>query len=216
MLLLFLRLRRNRWIIFAVLFYFLSLFFLLRYDIEAIGAVTDRFMYLPSLGFCLLFGIGADWFLGRYKNRPVILRLLASSLFVLLFVFLSFKTSEQTKIWKNSHSLWSYVIGLRPDSAMAYNNRGTSQERLDLALMDYDRTLKLDPGFPEAYFNRGNAYFQLGRYPLAISDYTQCISLDPNDAEAYYKRSLAYKKIGELKKAFDDQRKSRALGYGKK
>jgi len=216
MLILILRLRRNRWILFAVLFYFLSIFFLLRYDNVPIGVVADRFMYLPSLGFCLLFGIGVDRFLGYCKNRSATLRLLTSSLFVLLFIFLSFKTSEQTKIWKNSQSLWSYVIAIRPDAAIAYNNRGTSQERLDLALMDYNQTIKLDPEFPEAYFNRGKAYDQLGKYSLAIEDYTRCISFDANDAEAYYRRSLAYKKIGELKKSSADQRKSRSLGYSEK
>ena len=212
----FLRLHQNRWIFFSLLFYFLSIFFLLRYDsCEDINIVADRFMYLPSLGFCLLFGAGAERFLDRYKNRKSILRFLASSIFVLLFIFLSFKTSEQAKIWKNSQSLWNYVITIYPDSAIAYNNRGTAQTRLDLALMDYNQTLRLDPTFPEAYFNRGNAYYQLGIHSLAIADYTHYISLDPFDAEIYYKRSLAYKKIDALENAATDKKKARLLGYVK-
>lgn len=211
-----LRLRRNRWISFAASFFFLSIFFLLRYDSAIdINIVADRFMYLPSLGFCLLFGAGAERFLARYKDRKAVLRLLASSLFVLLFVFLSYKTSEQSKIWKNSQSLWSHVIAIYPDSAIAYNNRGTSQTRLDFALMDYNQTLRLDPNFREAYFNRGNAYYQLEMHSRAIADYTHYISLDPFDAEIYYKRSLAYQKIGALEKATDDKKKAHLLGYVK-
>ena len=81
--------------------------------------------------------------------------------------------------------------------------------------MDYNQTLRLDPTFPEAYFNRGNAYYQLGIHSLAIADYTHYISLDPFDAEIYYKRSLAYKKIDALENAAADKKKARLLGYVK-
>ncbi|HQP10435.1 MAG TPA: hypothetical protein PKV41_03540, partial [Candidatus Omnitrophota bacterium] len=48
------RWRKQDWLVFAMAFYLLSIFFLLRYDEtpEGPNIVADRFMYMPSLGFC--------------------------------------------------------------------------------------------------------------------------------------------------------------------
>ena len=50
--------RKVRLFIFAAAFYFLSIFFLLKFDnLKEVTVVADRYMYLPSLGICL--GLGA-------------------------------------------------------------------------------------------------------------------------------------------------------------
>ncbi len=52
------KLRKYKWFMFSFLFYFLSIFFLLRFDdVSDITFVADRFMYLPSVGFCFLLGL---------------------------------------------------------------------------------------------------------------------------------------------------------------
>ncbi len=209
---------RRRLVRFALIFYLITLLpIIIRspWNFENISIVSDRFMYLPSLGFCLLFGAMVGRFLDRYRTRKALLRLLASSIFILFFVFLSFRTFEQSKIWRSSQSLWSHVIALFPDSAIAYNNRGAAQTHSGLALMDFDQTLRLDPTFREAYFNRGNIYHQIGMHSRAIADYTRYVSLDPFDAEIYHKRSLAYKSLGDVESSDRDANKARLLGYVK-
>lgn len=45
------------------MFYLCSMFFLLRFGrVINIDAVSDRFMYLPSLGFCMLMGGAVNYF----------------------------------------------------------------------------------------------------------------------------------------------------------
>jgi len=48
---------------FAVGYYALSVFFLLRFEGEGSALVSDRTMYLPSLGLCLLLGRTTESFL---------------------------------------------------------------------------------------------------------------------------------------------------------
>jgi tetratricopeptide (TPR) repeat protein len=43
-----------------------------------------------------------------------------------------------------------------------------------------------------AYYNRGNAYADLGQYQLAIENYNQAISLKPDCIKAYYNRATVY------------------------
>jgi len=39
------------------------------------------------------------------------------------------------------------------------------------AISDLNRAIELQPDFPQAYINRGNAYMRLGRFGLAFADF---------------------------------------------
>src|SRR3989338_672146 len=100
--------RRNKWFVFAVLFYFLSIFFLLRFDeTRDVNVVADRFIYLPCAGFLFLFGsfVQTLWSRGRGAGRGF---LVVS--FVVLSVVFSVKTFQQSRLWRNSISLWQHQL----------------------------------------------------------------------------------------------------------
>src|SRR5690349_21528909 len=72
------------------------------------------------------------------------------------------------------------------------------------ALAEYDKVIKANPKLKEAYFNRGNAYFDLGQDRQAINDYSQAIRLNPKDTEAYYNRANAYRRLKQDGAALND------------
>jgi hypothetical protein len=43
----------------------------------------------------------------------------------------------------------------------------------DQATRDFDPALKIQPDFPQAHANRGNAYLRLRRFDLAFADFRQ-------------------------------------------
>jgi regulator of sirC expression with transglutaminase-like and TPR domain len=60
----------------------------------------------------------------------------------------------------------THAVGLDPDNAVAFNNRGFLRLRLDDpsgALADLDRAIALRPGYPLALRSRGDALARLGR-----------------------------------------------------
>jgi tetratricopeptide (TPR) repeat protein len=59
----------------------------------------------------------------------------------------------------------------------------TNPEKIKEAIAEYDKVIKTHPKLAEAYFNRGNAYYDLGANQPAIKDYTEAIRLNPKDAE---------------------------------
>lgn len=212
--------RHNRIFLFANIFYVFSIFFLLRADHtheSSFGSelqyfVANRFMYLPSLGYCALAGHCLGCLLRKYRRKGIMFFTLIASTIALLFAWLSFESSLQCHNWKDGIQLWNVIISRSPNNAVAYNNRGTLQKGAILALKDFNRCIEIDPNFPEAYFNRANIYFRRGEYDLAIRDYTKCITFDRNDAQAFHFRSLVYYRQENFQRALEDAQEAKSLG----
>lgn len=199
------RFRRDRWLWFALGFYFLSIFFLLRFDAgKDISFVADRFMYLPSAGIFLWLGQKAGGFLesAALKHKQV-----GVSVLISVLALLSVKTYAQTKIWENDFLLWDHVVRHSPRQAIAFLNRGTvlsDAGLLDAAIADLTRAIILDPKMPAAYTDRGNIFANLGKTDLALTDYEQALRADPQFAGALNSRGALYARMGNLDAAFAD------------
>ncbi len=208
------RYRKNKWIIFAFLFYFISVFFLLRFDdLLDKSIVADRFMYLPSLGFCLLLGVGVDVLLRKFAVKRMVIIISG----VILFGLLSFKTFQQSQIWRDGFSLWNYVLTKDANNSIAYNNRGNIYNEngvYDLALADYQKALAINPNYAEAYNNRGALHFFEKSYQAAFDDFSKAIAIDPTYADAYSNRGNIYSQNGQFDlaiKEFDETIKLKPL-----
>jgi tetratricopeptide (TPR) repeat protein len=57
--------------------------------------------------------------------------------------------------------------------------------KLDEAIAEYTRVLKMHPRYAHAYLYRGHAYGDKGELKLAEEDYLHSIEIDPSDIEAY-------------------------------
>jgi tetratricopeptide (TPR) repeat protein len=74
------------------------------------------------------------------------------------------------------------------------------------AIFDYTQALRIDPGDPETYFNRGNAYVLVQDYTNAVQDYTYAIQLSPMFTRAIFNRGTAYRRAGNRAAAAADWR----------
>ena len=174
-------------------------------------SMADRYLYLPSLGPFLLMGLGASWVWTKASmakdSRPVY-QAAAVSAAVFAVVSLGYLTFRQIGIWKNSFTLWTYVIERQPRGVPhAYNNRGNAfitSGQLDQALADYDTAIELNPRYVEAYYNRGVAYGQAGLFDKSIESFTKSLELDPNKVDAYVNRGVSYTQIGQHDRALAD------------
>jgi tetratricopeptide (TPR) repeat protein len=64
------------------------------------------------------------------------------------------------------------------------------------ALPYFERAIKLDRRFAEAWYYSGNCLAQLHEYQSAIKAYMEAIKVKPHYAEAHYNLGLAYSQIG--------------------
>ena len=215
------RYRRNRWFFFANGFFIASIFFLVRLRSSwGLHEVADRFMYLPSAGFCLLFGLGVERLFQRVNalelrarasgpNKGATAALVLG--LALVFMVLSVQSRRQTQVWENDTTLWAAVIRKGATDRLAYFARGKMyDEKGDHAnaVADYTMAIALDPKFPRAYNNRGIICGKHGDYPRALADFNRALALYPEFAQAYNNRGLIYFYLLEDRLALEDFNKA--------
>lgn len=189
-------LRRDRLYVWAWLMYLGGIFYLLRFDnVPYINWAADRFMYLPSLGLCLYFGSLLD---KGIKNTYTYRRQWAIPILggiLMLYGFLFVKSYRQNFIWKDSITLWSYVISRDPKVSSAYVNRGViykAQGKFEEALQDYNTAIDINPLSAESYSNRGNLLLTLKRYDDALTDLNAAVRLNPQLDKSFLNRGNCF------------------------
>lgn len=181
--------RGNRALVFGILFFSVNVVFVLQIIGAGQGFLADRFTYIPYLGISFIIAYLLDqWLLKKYSFPSMI----GFGLLILAFVGMTF---QQSKIWKNSETLWTHVIKYYPNISTAYKNRGLhfqSTNELNKALPDFTKTLELNPTESDIWNDRGNIYFTGGNNDLAIADYLKAIENDPTVGGYYVNLGTAY------------------------
>jgi tetratricopeptide (TPR) repeat protein len=185
--------RRSRLVAFFSLWIVLPLLPLLNISVFKEGEIAhDRYLYLPSIGFCVLvtfalrhIRFSATRIYGQTAIQTVLLLSLGG--------FLGVATSYQSTIWASDFSLASRGVAIAPDNIIAANNLGK-----ELALRgDYPQAIGLflkvvnqRPRYWLANFNLGYVYYRVGDFPAAELYLRKAIEIYPR--EAAEQRFLGY------------------------
>ena len=105
------------------------------------------------------------------------------------------------------HLFW-ILLPLGFIAILCLENKSLTHDASGNSMADYNKAIESDPANADAYYERGDAYDELGEYEKAIADYNKAIKLDPNHALAYFNRAYAYGEIGEYNKAIADYSKA--------
>ncbi|MBI2486341.1 MAG: tetratricopeptide repeat protein [Deltaproteobacteria bacterium] len=79
-----------------------------------------------------------------------------------------------------------------------------NKDKLDKAITEFNKAIKIDPSYAEDYFTRGTTYDTKGQCDNAISDLSKAIELNPGYAEAYNNRGITYVNKGQYDQAISD------------
>jgi hypothetical protein len=178
--------------------------------------MADRYTYLPSIGPFLLAGLGASWLYKKSQSaNHGAKRALGIAMVSLVLLALSYRTIVQIGIWKDSMTLWNYVIAKKPECGTAYNHRGLVYGMAgdyERALDDFRRAVTFEPNDARAHHNLGATYDRLGRYTEAFEEYSRAIELKPDSAEPTGNRAVLFLRAGDVQSAMIDFQKSCAAG----
>jgi len=166
--------------------------------------ISERYSYLPSIGFFFVVAWAFDLVI---KNKPGT-KMLMTAVLGVYCLFLSVTTYARCDVWKDSMTLWNNVLEQFPNVGMALNNRGNiyGKERgdLDRAMADFNRSIQYDPGYENAYVDRGIVYCLRGRFDLAIPDFNKALEMKSDYFDARFNRGIALTQMSQFEKAIED------------
>jgi len=106
-----------------------------------------------------------------------------------------------------AHKSWMMLLALTglvlvfalvkslPSIARSYNNRGFQLQQhgqIKAAIEDYQRAIRLSPGYAEAHYNLADAYEEIPDYDKALEEYQRAINADFMFYQAYNNLSRLY------------------------
>ena len=113
-------------------------------------------------------------------------------------------TLHQNGRYSQASELYKRILASNPDQfdalhllgVIAAQNRNFSQ-----SVFLITKAINIKSNISSAYYNRGNAFKELMRYPEAIEDYKQAIKLNPDSPENYYNCGLLYHVMNNFNEA---------------
>lgn len=195
---------------FSILFYLAAIAAFSNLAIPIPGMMGDRFLLVPSIGFCV-FLVFILFKLTRQGGLPAVgwwnaLKpsfKIASLAILLLYSVLTFSRNLD---WKNHVTLFTHDISAVENSAQAQNlvalhlffasNAETDAikktELREKSLAHFKRAVEIYPKFLNATFDRGRLLESMGRYDEALQAYTQATKIDSNFKAPYFNMGVIY------------------------
>ena len=173
---------------------------------ESAFPIAERFLYGPSIGFCLVIAWlfveagpaalarAAGPVAGRPRRRYLAApRWLAPGLLGLALAAAAWSSAERAGDWRDEATLFAATLEVAPGSAMAQLNYGAalvdlarSEESadhrgalLERARRHLEEAVRLAPGNYRGHYTLANLYLSLGRPKAAQAAYLEALRLRP-------------------------------------
>jgi len=143
--------------------------------------IQDRYLYLPSIGFCYLIAI----LILRLARKRASLALATSVVVLLTF---GASTILQNRVWHDSVALWQRAVYYSPNSWSTHYNLGLAYlilKQYEPARNELLEAKRLAPGNADVYNNLALAQAGLGHVDEAITNLKAAQALDPRSLEAH-------------------------------
>jgi tetratricopeptide (TPR) repeat protein len=169
---------------------------------------SDKFAYLPSLGFLMLlaFGLGRLW-----DKSKVVLRAVILSMAVAIAGAEARATRGYLVHWKDTVSFCEYMLSHTPQAPAIHYMLGNAlrdEGRLHEAYAHYQIVLAKEPEHPSNHCNYGIILAQLGRLDEALMHFEKAVTLAPDFAEAHYNFANALRLKGDIAGAISEYNKT--------
>jgi len=160
-------------------------------------SLADRYSYLPCIGLWIMVA----WGLQDLASRRPFLRAAmtaAAGLAVVLFALLAWR---QTRVYRDSGTLWEATLRSYPNSLMAHNLLSRwfiEKEQWEQALEQCGKILAIRPNDPAAHDNLSRIYLHQGKVDEAIAEGLRSVQAQPRSEDNRQSLARAYLAKGDF------------------
>jgi tetratricopeptide (TPR) repeat protein len=118
-----------------------------------------------------------------------------------VLLWLGYRAHEQTRIWRDSETLWKHSLKLDPKNSVAWLNLGQAMSEKgahDLAILAFKQAVGWAPGNADAWFNLGSEMRKLERFEEAAAACHKALVCDPFCASAHHNLGWIYARQKDL------------------
>jgi tetratricopeptide (TPR) repeat protein len=205
--------RRERLVSFSLLWLFLNIAPVLNARWLGANVFTERYLYLPSLGFCWLAAWAGRRLWLRMERRRAARRFYATGL-AIVAVLCVVRIVTRNRIWHDDVIFYRTTLAAQPDAVGVRINLGAVYWNLgspDLAVAEWREALRRAPNHWLILNNLGLVCAREKRYDDAIADFQRSIRRRPNYADSHMNLGRIYAETGALEKAEPQLRAAVAL-----
>ena len=169
----------------------------------------DRYLYLPSIGFCILVAMGVDWVSARFAPRR---DQVFAGVMLLSCTFLLGLTILQNLSWQSELAMTQNAMKVAPRWPFLHNYIGAyyaEQRRFPEAERAYLAAINIDAKYYDSHSNLADIYREQGKLGDAERYYLSAIAYGTPYAETHYNLGVTY--IAEGRLADAEQPLRRAL-----
>ncbi|XP_026835157.1 transmembrane and TPR repeat-containing protein CG31690 [Drosophila erecta] len=159
--------------------------------------MAERVLYLPSVGYCLLFGLGFGRLWQRVNSSRRSRLMLLCGLALLLGVH-GLRTCRRNWDWRHEEQLFRSAIAINPPKALG--NLGSvlsAQGRYEDAELALRMALGHRPTMADAHFNLGVVHQKQLNFSSAVPCFRRAIELRPQLAVAYLNLGTSLISLGD-------------------
>ena len=196
--------RRARIYSFALVWTAITLAPVLNARWMATNVFTERYLYLPSVGFCALMAGGLTWVFRRLTFRLVVLRWALACIVAALGLLASASIVARNRDWRDDVTLFTQTLAVEPHAALVRTDLGVLQwEKQNRAEAERQWRLALTdmPDSAVALSNLGLAMLEEQRYEEAATYLQRASALRPHFAAPHIHLGRVYAAEGNASAA---------------
>jgi len=162
----------------------------------------ERFLYLPSVGACIVGGLWIAAAAGQGPSGPARggRKAAAFALAALALVWMIVRVVDRIPDWRNNLSLCRASARVCPDSVVAHRGLAVTYAnwgRLDEAIREYSILRRLVPYGAEFPFGLADCYRRKHQVDLAITFYRETLRLNPGFLTAAKQMGVLLRQKGD-------------------
>lgn len=163
------------------------------------NAFSERYLYLPSVGFAWIVGWAATQALRKQSARGRIWRYAFATGVCSIGLSGIFRIVTRNPVWRDDVTLYTNTLQLSPDAYLIYNNLGSvywQQGNVAAAEQEWHTAEELSP-FDELVLNNlGMVAYRQKHYEEAVGYFLRAIQAKANFWDAHLHLGETYEKMG--------------------